>query len=79
LYAFLTLLNNLYMDGADFVDLHGEIDADGTQDNVTVSVPLNYMSEDNQREASGPPPPNIEEEEDTPLTEEVIKKLINNA
>jgi len=71
------------MDGADFVDLHGEVDADGTQDNVTVSVPMDYMSDEAKSalENSGPPPPGIEEDDspDVPLTEEDVKKLIDNA
>jgi len=88
LYTFMNLLHNLYMDGADFVDLHGEVDSKGTQDNVTVSVPLDYMSKDERGSAAEnenvDPPPGIDEEEEAqaqfsvPLTEEDIKKLLNN-
>jgi hypothetical protein len=81
LNTFIDLLNNLYMDGADFVDLHGEVDGTGTQDNIKVSVPMDYMSEEAQREM-GPaqPPPGVEEEEEQgPLTEEEVKELVNHA
>lgn len=72
------------MDGADFVDLHAEVDDHGTQDNVTVSVPMDYMSEESFRdEGPGPqPPPGIEEEplkdDDEPLTEEDIVNILKN-
>lgn len=70
------------MDGADFVDLHGEVDDTGTQDNIKVSVPMDYMSEEVQREM-GPaqPPPGIEEDppkENDEITEDYITQLLNN-
>jgi len=86
LYTFMNLLHNLYMDGADFVDLHGEVDSKGTQDNVTVSVPLDYMSKDVRGSIENEnvdPPPGVEEYVDEPqttknLSEEDINKLLDN-
>lgn len=89
LHALLNLLNNLYMDGADYVDLHGELDDEGMQDNVTVAVPLDYLSEDAQEKIEerasaepGPqPPPGLEEAnvEEPGLSEEDVTDLLNNA
>ena len=82
LNKFLTLLGNLYNDGADYVDLHGEINEETLEDNVTVAVPLEYMSEESKAalaEEPGPqPPPGIEEEPPQPITEEEITNLLRH-
>lgn len=88
LHALLNLLNNLYMDGADYVDLHGELDDEKMQDNITVAVPLEYLSEDAQEkieerasaESLPPPtPPGLTEEEMAEeLSEDDITDLLNN-
>lgn len=85
LYNFLALLNNLYMDGAEFVDLHGEIDPKGTQDTITVSVPIEYLSDDARAALEAPEEPPLQEmemvvveEEEEVFTEEFILKLLNN-
>ena len=87
LHSFIMLLNKLYMDGADYVDLHAENDIEGKQDNVTVSVPDDYLSgeakealRDATAENPGPPPPSVVEEiaEEGSLSEEEIEDLLNN-
>lgn len=90
LRKFVSLLNELYLSGADFVDLRGYINEVELQDNVTVSVPIEYMSEESQAEGSdmeeeydpGPlPPPGIEEEEkeeNVEITEKEIIDLLNH-
>lgn len=87
LFPLLALLNNLYADGADFVDLQGDIDDDRKQDSVTVAVPLDYMSkearenfmEENDSPTSSPPPlPLPPVEEIDVLTEEDLKNLLND-
>lgn len=87
LKKFVSLLNELYMSGANFIDLQGEINEKELQDNVTVSVPIEYMSEESQAEIPGPqPPPGIvieeeqgEHQEPTEITEEEIVDLLNYA
>lgn len=81
LKKFVSLLHELYMSGADFVDLRGEINERELQDNVTVSVPVEYMSEESQADDPGPlPPPGIiegeGEEENVEITEEEIVDLL---
>lgn len=83
LHTFIVLLNNLYQDGADYVDLHGEIDGTGKQDNVTVSVPSEYLSPEAKalaEEQPDPPPglEELEEQEDTPLTDEDIVNMLKH-
>lgn len=82
LNKFLTLLGDLYNSGADFVDLHGEINEEKKEDNITVAVPIEYMSEESQAsEEPGPPPaPGLEEESEEviEITEEAIADLLRN-
>ena len=44
LQGFLVLLNEMWENGADFVDLTGFIDEEKKQDEITVHVPLEYMN-----------------------------------
>lgn len=76
------------MDGADFVDLHGEIDNSKKQDNITVAVPLDYLSEDTRKSmeendssewpAPAPPPGVVEEEDNVAVEEEITEEEIND-
>lgn len=79
----MSLLTDLYNSGADFIDLHGEIDDEKKEDNVTVSVPLEYMSEESQAslDPGPPPPPGLTEEiteEALEITEETISDLVRH-
>jgi len=42
----IIVLNEIYGGGADFIDLHGHIKDEAKQDEVTISIPLEYMSEE---------------------------------
>ena len=42
----ILVLNEVYNGGADFIDLHGHIKNEAKQDEVTISIPLEYMSEE---------------------------------
>jgi len=86
LQALLTLFTDLYNGGADFVDIHADIDENRKQDNITVSVPIEYMSDEakNAHQENIDPPPGIEEmEEDDDiekavnLTEEELQMLLS--
>lgn len=91
LYSLISLLNTLYEDGADYVDLYRESVSED-QDSITVSVPMDYLSDEaKQQGILGPgadAPPGIEYEEDLPppvevddstiLTDDDIKDLLNN-
>lgn len=83
--GFLQLLNDLYAGGADYIDLFVELDDEKKQDNITVSVPIEYMNEDSKnsiedsQEPQGPPPEAIMEiSDDSVLTEKDIIKLLAN-
>lgn len=61
---FLTLLNTLYSDGADFIDLEITITPDeNVSDKVSIQVPLEYMTPESQQELL---------EEDNEFEEEVV-------
>lgn len=84
LETFLTLLNSLFMDGADYVDLHAEVTDDNINfDSVTVSVPVEYMSKESKEDISQKNPnthyENFEEEDDEKkaFTLEEILDLLN--
>ena len=71
----LTLLNDLYANGADYVDIHGEKDLQNAQDKITVSVPISYMSEDiNDYKGVD----KMEEDDNSKLTEDEIDDLLDN-
>ncbi len=77
----MSLLTDLYNSGADFIDLHGEINKEELQDNVTVAVPIEYMTEESQASAEpGPePPPGIDVEEiEVEITEEEMSNLLQH-
>jgi len=76
----MSLLTELYNNGADFIDLHGEINEKELQDNVTVSVPLEYMSEESQSLSEPSPPPGLSEEEmaNEEITVEEISDLLRH-
>lgn len=42
----LSILNELYTSGADFIDLHGIVNNVTKEDSITVSVPLEYMNQE---------------------------------
>lgn len=76
----MSLLTDLYNSGADFIDLHGEINKEELQDNVTVAVPIEYMTEESQasNEPGPEPPPGIEEETEVEITEEEMSNLLQH-
>jgi len=75
LQGLLTLLNDLYEKGADYIDIHGEIDDKKLQDNITIAVPIDYMSEEDISEDL---PPEVEDDKIKTFTDEYIKNLIDN-
>lgn len=79
LNKFMNLLTELYNSGADYIDLYGEINKDELQDNITVAVPIEYMTEESQAAADPSPPPGVMEEvEDTEITEDEISDLLRH-
>jgi hypothetical protein len=82
--VFLSLLNNLYEDGADFIDLHGEVDGTGLKDNVTVAVPMEYMSKEVREQYmkettdNSPAPPPKNNKKEGAMTEEELNNLLKN-
>ena len=88
----LLLLTDLYEGGADFIDIHAKLDENKIQDNITISVPMEYMNEDSKKslemkEEDIPPPPLDKEGSflfenfeggNKKLTENDIKLLLSN-
>lgn len=46
LASFLTLLESVYANGADYIDLYADIDKKDKQDTIVVSTPESYFNED---------------------------------
>ena len=87
LQTFLALLNDVYQSGADFIDINGYINDAAAQDEVTVSVPLGYMTDESQPGGHNENDHQHEEEEEWTVmaedrerdyTKEEIIKLIKN-
>lgn len=74
LFTFITLLKEIYESGADFVDLNGIRNDMTKQDEITVSVPLEYMTPE-----AIDPPAEITEEEQQEENEKDIVDAIKNA
>lgn len=80
----MELLNEVYQSGADFVDIYAVLDRDKMQDQISLGVPLEYMSPGN--EMINPPEDDpVEEEENVEspaieeYTEEELIELIKNS
>lgn len=80
LQVLLTLFTDLYNGGADFVDIHADIDENRKQDNITVSVPIEYMSDEakDAHQENIDMPPGIEEmEDDDDDDNDVVEEVVN--
>lgn len=72
------------MDGADFVDLYGDVDSNGRQDNITVNVLKEYMSDEAHgliEDSMPEPPPGVNLEEDImepDITTEDIENIMKD-
>jgi len=67
LEIFITLLSKIYLDGANYVDIYGEVDDKGIQDKVSVEVREEYLQPD---PPPGLPPEETEEEEEEKMQDE---------
>tara|TARA_R110000772_G_scaffold196582_1_gene307366 strand:- start:312 stop:587 length:276 start_codon:yes stop_codon:yes gene_type:complete len=79
LEGFLSLLTTIYNKGADYVDFHGFINPVDMQDEITVSVPLEYMSKDVEDLYDPGDGPEEFLQEELPITSEELSKLIADA
>lgn len=88
LKKFLSLLTDIYNSGADFIDLHGMKNDREMQDEVTVSVPLSYMSPESKGDFTEdplpppfipPPPPPIRNEKEKEITRKEFINMIKYA
>ena len=65
IYSLLTMLNILYEEGADFVDIEGENNKDDESDIIILKVKDEYYMKNNE-----------EEEHENKLTDDEINDLI---
>ena len=76
LAPFINLLTEIYESGADFVDLNGERNEEKSQDEITISVPMEYISQEVKDEIL-PPPGVSEESEEQEILEEIDSESPN--
>lgn len=74
---FIKVLTDVFQSGADFVDLHGVKNVEALQDEITLSVPISYMSPSLRNDIEETPVEEMEVVDEEEITTSYLEYLLN--